>query len=247
MVARTTFQIPDLRALYSSAYSDSEARWRELGAIDKAAHLLELTEPHREGIRSVLEVGCGTGAVLRQLQRAGRGLELNGIEVGTSERAAARESDGIRFQGYDGASIPFPERSFDLVYATHVLEHVAHPRLFLAEMRRVARELVFLEVPCELNLRSNIPRLQTGLNIGHINLYTPESFALTLETSGLRILALKVYDVSFDVHAFAASRLKAGIAWGVRRLLLKVSSSLAPRILTYHCAALCTIAAPLAL
>jgi ubiquinone/menaquinone biosynthesis C-methylase UbiE len=241
------FRVPDLIANYSEPYDASMLRWREIGAIDKSGHIRSLLGSWQSAIDSVLEVGCGTGAVLGQLKSANLGKRLVGIEIGTSERTKGRTGSEIEIYGYDGHTIPFNDHEFDFVYATHVLEHVPHPRALLAEMRRVSRRFVFLEVPCELHFRSNIQSLQKTLNIGHINSYAPESFALVLETSGLRILRMKTYDHSFAVHSFSSSRPKAALKLAVRRALLKANMYLATRFFTYHCAALCEIAESLKL
>src|ERR1700736_4075321 len=154
------FGVPDLTALYSTPYDASIEGWRESGAIDKGAHILDLASSWRSDIDSVLEVGCGTGAVLRQIKSANFGRRLVGIEIGTSDRAQERIMAGIEVRGFDGITIPFDNHEFDFVYATHVLEHVPHPRGFLSEMRRVSRRFVFLEVPCELHFRSTVASLQ---------------------------------------------------------------------------------------
>ena len=61
------------------------------------------------------------------------------IEVG-SERSKEREWFGgrVSVHGYDGVTIPYADSAFELVYSTHVLEHVADERQFLQELRRVA-------------------------------------------------------------------------------------------------------------
>jgi len=61
-----------------------------------------------------------------------------------------------------------------------VLEHVEDERGFLREMARVARKYIVVDVPCELTLLTTSGKLQNTLTIGHINSYTPQSFALTL-------------------------------------------------------------------
>lgn len=43
-------------------------------------------------------------------------------------------------------NLPFKDRSFDFVIASHVLEHSAHPERFLAELQRVAKA-GYIEVP----------------------------------------------------------------------------------------------------
>ena len=75
---------------------------------------------------------------------------------------------------------------------------------------------------------------------GHINAYTPESFSLTLATSGLDVLDLRCFDHSVAVHAFHTSTLKGYLKRALRSTLLSVSENLAPKVFTYHCGALCT-------
>jgi SAM-dependent methyltransferase len=55
---------------------------------------------------------------------------------------------------YDGSKLPFPEGSFDHVLCTEVLEHVAEPRRFLSEIRRVLRSggTLILTVPWSARL-----------------------------------------------------------------------------------------------
>jgi hypothetical protein len=140
---------------------------------------------------------------------------------------------------YDGVTVPFAEQTFDMVYASHVLEHVADERSFLAEIARVSRKFVYVEVPCELHARTNRRALQSTLDIGHINFYTPDTFRLKLQTAGLQVLKLGVYDHSLAVHAFHGSRVSGVVKNLIRKSLLAASPELAVRLATYHCGALC--------
>ncbi|MDJ0512736.1 MAG: class I SAM-dependent methyltransferase [Methyloceanibacter sp.] len=235
------FVVPDLGALYSQPYDQRMRDWRELSSRYKANHIAEICKSNESQIVSVLEVGSGTGDVLRELARHWTTPQFTGIEIGT-ERSVERETvDGrVRLSGYDGVTIPFDDEEFDLVYATHVLEHVTHERPFLSELRRVSKKLVYVEVPCELHLRTSTSALQTSLDIGHINSYTPHSFVLTLETSGLAVDQFRVYDQAYAVHRFQSPALVALFKFAVRRSLFSLSQSLATRIFTYDVGALCT-------
>ena len=100
-------------ALYDKAFADIRVRrdeWRWLNArLDRAAF--------PGGRPRLLDIGCGTGALLRAL--AGR--IATGVGVDTSakmiEQAVARSrgSDQLWFQKTDGPALPFPTGSFDLV------------------------------------------------------------------------------------------------------------------------------------
>jgi ubiquinone/menaquinone biosynthesis C-methylase UbiE len=89
---------------------------------------------------AILDVGCGTGTTDRHL--ANQVKELHGVDISNEMLAIARESvPTARFQCYDGKTLPFPARSFDVVVAICVLHHVAasDQSLFVAELQRVAR------------------------------------------------------------------------------------------------------------
>lgn len=242
------FAMPDLSELYSRAYDERMICWRDICALDKSRNIEKMIAEFPKPIPAILDVGCGTGAVLRDLAASGVGLTLTGIEIGpthSEEWQTSRGGSTIRMHGYDGVRIPYGDASFDLVYATHVLEHVADERGFLRELRRVSRRHVYVEVPCELGMRTSHNSLQRTLDIGHINSYTPESFALTLETSGLVVRRLELFDHSYAVHRFNSPSWMAAMKLVIRRSLFMANSALASRILTYHCGALCERAPPL--
>ena len=81
----------------------------------------------------VLEIGSGTGFLLGRIRE--RYSDVVGLEV---EGSAYQFSDpGITL--YDGRNIPFPESSFDVVFSSHVLEHVAELAAFGEEISRVLK------------------------------------------------------------------------------------------------------------
>jgi ubiquinone/menaquinone biosynthesis C-methylase UbiE len=101
--------------------------------------------PVRAGQR-VLEVGCGTGAVARDLAAfVGRRGRVVGIDpsraVLTRARALSRGSAGARIllREADGARLPFRDAQFDVALAVTVILHVAEPLAVVKEMVRVTR------------------------------------------------------------------------------------------------------------
>jgi malonyl-CoA O-methyltransferase len=90
---------------------------------------------------SLLDVGCGTGRHAIRLARAG----ANVVAIDFSEEmlAQGRAKPGaelVRFAAHDVTRpLPFAGRSFDRVLSALVLEHIADPRAFFAELGRVAR------------------------------------------------------------------------------------------------------------
>jgi SAM-dependent methyltransferase len=103
-------------------------------------HTVSLIEPHLEGCRSVLDVGCGAGWVTRELEQRFDG-EVWAVDIGDY-----RQTPTPRFALYDGIRLPFPDGRFDLVVFSFVLHHVpdVFKPLLLAEARRVARRRIFV-------------------------------------------------------------------------------------------------------
>lgn len=121
---------------------------------------------------NLLEVGCGEGDLLARLV-ALRPAECVGADV--SERIleeARRRHPALRFERHDAAALGFPDRSFDLVVACEVLEHLSEPRRALAEIARVSRGPIIMSVPREplwraLNVCRGAYLRQWGNTPGH--------------------------------------------------------------------------------
>lgn len=88
----------------------------------------------------VLEVGFGEGYgadVLGPVVTGYVGLEV--AEEAVKHAVAHHLRDNVRFELYDGTTIPFASESFDVVISFHVLEHLSSPTAFVAELGRVCR------------------------------------------------------------------------------------------------------------
>jgi ubiquinone/menaquinone biosynthesis C-methylase UbiE len=134
------------------ASGEADRLIRVLEEADLAPGWAELRQTWLDfsGLRSgdrVLDVGCGTGVVTRNLaQRVGRQGRVVGIDPSTrlieeALRRAEEEGlkDRIEFRCADGAALPFPDGSFDLDMASAVFGHVPNGMEVLKEMVRVAR------------------------------------------------------------------------------------------------------------
>jgi SAM-dependent methyltransferase len=84
--------------------------------------------------RRVLDLGCGDNAGLARYRTAGR--EVWGADVERHPRLVFPE--WFRLLEPSGR-VPFPDANFDLIASCWVLEHVAKPQAFLAEVSRLLR------------------------------------------------------------------------------------------------------------
>jgi SAM-dependent methyltransferase len=90
------------------------------------------------GTGKLLEIGAGRGWQAKALADAGYDVEAIDLPVDSaiSNHAAARDWP---IRDYDGAHIPFPDASFDVLYSSNVLEHVVELDALAADMKRVLR------------------------------------------------------------------------------------------------------------
>ena len=94
--------------------------------------------------RRVLELGSGSGTLWHEnLGRLGMDWEIVVSDASEQELSKSRDrigpQRGFDFRCIDARNIPFPDDSFDLVIADHLLQRVADPIPMLREMRRVLR------------------------------------------------------------------------------------------------------------
>ena len=94
--------------------------------------------------QSLLEVGCGIGTDLVRFARGGAhvtGIDLaeRSIELARQNFAHAGLAGGIDLRVADGEKMPFPDTTFDVVYAHGVLQYAADPARMVAECHRVLK------------------------------------------------------------------------------------------------------------
>ncbi|MFC4859353.1 class I SAM-dependent methyltransferase [Actinophytocola glycyrrhizae] len=94
----------------------------------------------------VLDVGCGTGNLLRTVGRQYPGAELTGLDpdrkaLARARRKARRAGIDVRLDRGFAQELPYPDGSFDRVFSSLMLHHLdtASKDELLAEVRRVLR------------------------------------------------------------------------------------------------------------
>lgn len=98
----------------------------------------------RPGMR-VLDVGCGPGSITLGFAETVSPGEVVGVDFQPSQvslaqgLSVARGMKNTRFEVADAYRLPFPDGSFDAVFANAVMWHLREPLRALTEVRRVLR------------------------------------------------------------------------------------------------------------
>lgn len=225
----------NLKDHYQDYYTGPNS-WREVNAQERAAMITSLypTVTGSTEKPTVVDIGCGEGAVASALASEEFPSHLVGYDISPSGVSAARQRriPKATFSPFDGERLPVEDDAFDLAILSHVIEHVEYPRNLLLEANRVARH-VYVEVPLELHWRT--PKNFVADDLGHINLYTAVSIRHLLQSTGLTVHRQRTYCQSIDVFRHKAGRTRGTLIWAVKRELLELAEPLAVRLFTYHC------------
>ena len=130
----------------------------------------------------LLDVGCGTGRLLRDLRELGdaRGVDASHEAIGFSRKRGV----GDLVEKADFRYLPFAAESFDVITAVDTLEHIADDVGALREWERVLRPdgrlLIF--VPAHRWLWS----LQDEVS-GHQRRYTARTLRRAIDAAGLQV------------------------------------------------------------
>jgi ubiquinone/menaquinone biosynthesis C-methylase UbiE len=118
-------------------YEKSELQWLFFDRVQRT--VLDTVD---RGTRpeSILDVGCGTGRLLRKARERWPAARLSGVDPaeGMIEQARMLMPEATFFLGA-AESLPFPDASFDLAFSTLSFHHWADQQQGLRETGRVLR------------------------------------------------------------------------------------------------------------
>ncbi|MFC2149496.1 class I SAM-dependent methyltransferase [Candidatus Auribacterota bacterium] len=131
---------------------------------------------------NILEIGCGTGRLLKALMKNGRAVAGCDISLDAAKRAEAIVANA--------EMLPYKEGSFDLLIGISVIEHLREEdaKRFFDEAKRLLRKggALFLVTP---NFSSPMRTIKGDKWFGysdptHVKFYTPESLDYKLAENG---------------------------------------------------------------
>ena len=134
---------------YTHGHAPATVRQHAQRTADEAAAFLL---PELRAGMCALDVGCGPGSITRGLaERVAPGqvvgVDLSPETLETARRdAAARGLANLRYEEGSVYALPFPDATFDVVYAHQVLQHLSERAAAVREMLRVLRPRGWLAI-----------------------------------------------------------------------------------------------------
>jgi len=134
---------------YQQYYEQPGVWQRQTPSALEWSRITETINMIPEETKSVVDVGCGDGLLTNEL--LGKFEKVLGIDV--SREALKYVKTEKLLANMD--DLPLPERSFDLVVCSEVIEHLPYPvyEKSLLELQRIAHKYLLLTIPNEEFLR----------------------------------------------------------------------------------------------
>lgn len=140
---------------YGGYYYDG--RW--IPVVERFVHYYGLTPQS-----VVLDIGCGKGFFLHDLQNRIPGITIAGLDISSYAKDKAMDSVKPFFTVGNALALPYPDKSFDLVLAINVIHNLKRPAALIAlqEIMRVTRKNAYVQVDSYRNQeeKDNIDRWQ---------------------------------------------------------------------------------------
>ena len=171
-------------------YLSKNPVWHADDSAWKAAHIATMLERHGLAPRTVCEVGCGAGEILRSLStRLDPSTRFIGYDISPDAFALCSAKSGPRME-FRLANILDEDVHFDLAMAIDVFEHVEDYFGFLRKLRTKAEHKIFhipLELSAQMVFRGK-PLLDARRSVGHIHHFSKETALATLEDCGYTVI-----------------------------------------------------------
>ncbi len=219
-------------AMYvSGEYLEKNPTWHIEDSPWKARQIVRMLKRNHIVPKTICEVGCGAGYILKQLQGSmNHECELWGYEVSPQafELCKATANEMLHFELRDIRR----EKGvfFDLILLIDLIEHLEDYFGFLREIKFKSRYKIFhipLDVSVQTVLRGR-PLMQLRASVGHIHYFTKE-----IALGVLRDVGYDVIDYFYTAGSIElpAKSFKSYVARLPRRIFFRIHRDLAARVM----------------
>ncbi len=194
---------------YRSYYQNNQVSVDDTTRVGLMKHILRIINFKKLKNKNILEVGFGSGLLLKMLSRSCN--EITGIDISKKNideltTVLVKENLSPKLVQGDILNLPLLDDIFDIIICAEVLEHVTNVNKAIQELKRVTRPggIMVISVPNEeiikyefcVHCRNLTPRN------GHLNSFNREEFSSLLNSLGLKIektkiISSKIYALSF--------------------------------------------------
>jgi ubiquinone/menaquinone biosynthesis C-methylase UbiE len=201
------------RAAFDRLAAAYDRRWARYTAATTRETLARLALQPGERL---LDLGCGTGALLRALAVRGTPSRLSGVDLSPAMVALARARlpVAVRLAVADAGALPFPAGSFDVIVSNSSFHFWPRPHRVLDELKRVLAPGGRLAITdwCGDFLACRLyDRVLRRLDPAHQEVLTAGACGEVLSASGLVDVRVERYRATWPWGMMTATARAAGV------------------------------------
>jgi ubiquinone/menaquinone biosynthesis C-methylase UbiE len=192
-------QIDPVQQEYAELSARYDSRWAFYVEATVAATIQRLA---LHGHEQILDLGCGTGALLKRLVPLVPEGSLAGLDLSPEMLSVARHKlpASVELQVGRVENLPFANESFDRVISSSAFHYFRHPGQVMQEMKRVLKpngQLVMTDwcndywtsYGCDLVLRV--------VNRAHFRAYRSSQWRSMLQKAGFSDISVETYKINW--------------------------------------------------
>ena len=190
---------PEYRYI-SPDYLERNPTWHVEDSPWKARLVTEVLQSQGLVPESICEVGTGAGGILAELRRSYPRAELFGYDIAPDAARFWKEHGKANIHFRLGDFFELNERTYDVILALDVIEHVADLFAFLSRLRGAADYHVF-HIPLDLDAFSVLmerPLLDKREKVGHVHYFTKKLALSLLRESDYEVVEWRYSGAAFD-------------------------------------------------
>lgn len=195
----------------------------------KATQIMNMLCKHSLRPKSICELGCGAGEILRQIQHRLPEATCYGYDISPDAIALAQARENHRLHFHCADLLDTDVEPFDLLLCIDVFEHVEDYPGFLKALRSRGTRTIFhipLDMTAQAVLRRS-PIMRERSRVGHLHYFMKDTALAALEDAGYQVV-----DWCYTASALVrANKLEAYSKMVPRFLLSLISHDLSVRAL----------------
>lgn len=214
----------------TQTYFEKNQSWDIQDSPWKARHAEQLLKRNRLEPKSISEIGCGAGEVLKIFRSHFPDAQLSGFDIAPSLKSFWQNLSGQNINFVCGDFRDSLTKKQDLILMLDVLEHVADPHKFLVDAAPLGRHFLF-HFPLDLSAISVLretPLLNVRRSVGHIHYFTKRLAFDLLNECDFDVIDYKYSGAFFSSPS---ATLKTKLAALPRLILSKINPDLNARLL----------------
>lgn len=171
-------------------YLQNNPSWHVEDSPAKAKNILKILKRNKLAPRSIGEIGCGAGEILRQLQmKMDKKCIFTGYEISPQAYQLCQKKINAKLKFKLRDILKEKGSSFDLILVLDVIEHLEDYFTFLRKIKAKS-EYKIIQIPLEINLFHLIKDSFSTFrdSVGHLHFFNDQMVFRILKETGYEIV-----------------------------------------------------------